>query len=549
MTDDTTTTDDTDQPTPDDGLMIDAEFETLVADRFEDEDVSLHPRQWDGALVTPDPIAIIHGPPGTGKSTVSGFSAGHDILTARRPRRILLTGPTTRAVRELYGAFVDAWAEVAPGAPTPAGWSTTVRARLLTSPDCVPIDVPRAPEVLDHEEVNYRDGMVAGTLDDALTDPPFDRPTVIAGTPGKIDRLVDNMGGDSNDPRWDTVICDEASMIDASTLALATGPLAPFETDDPEGGRLYLVGDHRQLPVIRKAEWDQVRRPRTERHQPQAPALDLLRYINGHDVEFQTPARGDQQGVGQDAITYIPLERSYRMHHVIADQLQPVYARDELEFYSERERTLPPRPGPVATPGLQTALLPGPLTVIIHDDDRGAESNPTEVDIVTGLVRDVATLFPDESIGVVTPHNAQKTLLQSDCGDLADTVDTVNGFQGAGEDVLIASLTVASEAAQDREDSWLLDHRRLNVALSRARQKLIVVVPQTLLDFQPDKISTARDAQVLAELVGNVREAAASVPGRSHTDTTVQEMVGPLVDSLRSHGAAGVEIHTHPPDS
>lgn len=534
--------------------MTDEEFDRVLTTEFESENGTLHDRQRAGATVSPRPIAIIHGPPGTGKSLVSGVTATEEILTAGRPRRLLLTGPTTRAVRELYGAFAEAWTTIAPAVTLPGGSSPRVRARLLTGTGCTPIDIPDRSPVIDHDEVNYRNGTAAGSVHDALTVPRRDVPTVLAGTPGKVDRFVDQMPGSATEDRWDTVICDEASMIDAATLSLTTGPLVPFAFDgvgsrpqsDGPGGRLYLVGDHRQLPVIRKADWTAIRRPGADRHQPQAPALDLVRYLHGHEVEFQTPSTGGQRGLGQDAITYVPLERSYRMHTVIAEHLQPVYARDDLTFYSEETATLPSRATAAPTAGLETATLPGPLTVIRHDDTRGDESNPTEADIVAGLTDDLGETFPDRSIGIVTPHNAQKTLLRRTCPDGVDTVDTVEGFQGAGEDILLASLTVASEAAQDSKERWLLDHRRLNVALSRAREKLVVVVPQSLLDYQPDKLSTARDAQVLADLEQRVREVAEDTTGHATTNTTVEELVGPVLPSLRSHGAATVDVYTHP---
>lgn len=560
MTDDTATRADreadatgrADSPeTTADGTLTDDGFRTVLRERVENDDVELHPRQWEAVMATPQPITMIHGPPGTGKSTVGGLSVGQELAVSPRPRRVLLTGPTTRAIRELYGAVIEAWAQLAPGVPATPTRPTRLRTRLLTQPDCQPFDLPLRSGEIDHEEVNYRDGAAAQTLHDALTSGSIDRPTVIAGTPGKVDKFVAQMPSDASTPRWDTVVCDEASMIDAGTLALTTGPLAPFDYggtaadgDQPAAtGRLYLIGDHRQLPVIRKAEWDTIRRPGTERHQPQAPALNLIRYLHGQKVEFDTPISGNQRGLARDDITYIPLERSYRMHTIIADHLEPVYLRDDLDFHSEETDTLDWSWSPAPTAGLDTVFHPGPLTVVIHDDTRGGESNPTEADLAAAISEEVTTVHHKKSIGVVTPHNAQKSLIRARCGESVDTVDTVEGFQGAGEDALIASLTVASESVQDREDAWLLDHRRLNVALSRAREKLVVIVPRTLLEFRPDELSTFRDAQVLGELVDSVTTAA---DDHMTTETTVQDMAGPVLDSLRSHGAASVEVYTHP---
>lgn len=527
--------------------LTEGQSESIVEQHFEVDGIELHENQRIGIQVDPKPIAIIHGPPGTGKSTVSGLSITQELLTAAQPRRVLLFGPTTRAVHEVYHAFTEAWTKLAPAVGRSAGWSTQVRGRLLTGSSSESLDIPSAPQVLDHEEVNYRDLKKASELGEALTDRPLQRPTVIAGTPGKVDKLVSQMNGGGNVPRWDTVLCDEASMIDVGKLALATGPLAPFDYDQNNGtGRLYLVGDHRQLPVIRKADWESIRRPGTARHHPQAPALNLIRYLYGHDVEFKTPSKGSQRGRGANTITYIPLERSYRMHAVIAEHLQAVYRNDDLEFHSEETATLDSRWGPAPTSGLRTATLPGPLTVITHGDDRGGQSNPTEADLVAGLASYFESRWPNKTIGVVTPHNAQQSLVKRLCGDSVDAVDTVNGFQGSGKDILLASMTVGSESVQEDEGAWLLDHRRLNVALSRAREKLLVIIPQTLLEFQPSELSTYRDLQILAQMERNVREKAISTPSHATTETDVRSMVKPIYSPLQSHGSTIVNVYTHP---
>ncbi|MGL2717094.1 C-terminal helicase domain-containing protein [Helicobacter pylori] len=81
-----------------------------------------------------------------------------------------------------------------------------------------------------------------------------------------------------------------------------------------------------------------------------------------------------------------------------------------------------------------------------------------------------------KTIGIITPYNAQKRRLRSEvekCGfknfdELK--IDTVDAFQGEEADIIIYS-TVKTYGNL----SFLLDSKRLNVAISRAKENLIFV--------------------------------------------------------------------------
>jgi ATP-dependent RNA/DNA helicase IGHMBP2 len=94
-------------------------------------------------------------------------------------------------------------------------------------------------------------------------------------------------------------------------------------------------------------------------------------------------------------------------------------------------------------------------------------------------IRKVAALaaagVPPRAIAVITPYAAQVRLIRRELGALdieGVEVDSVDGFQGREKETIVISL-VRSNA--DQEIGFLADIRRMNVAMTRARRKLIVI--------------------------------------------------------------------------
>ena len=81
-----------------------------------------------------------------------------------------------------------------------------------------------------------------------------------------------------------------------------------------------------------------------------------------------------------------------------------------------------------------------------------------------------AGVLPRE-IAIITPYSAQARLLRGLINESEIEIDTVDGFQGREKEAVVISL-VRSNA--QGELGFLSDTRRMNVALTRARRKLIV---------------------------------------------------------------------------
>ena len=99
--------------------------------------------------------------------------------------------------------------------------------------------------------------------------------------------------------------------------------------------------------------------------------------------------------------------------------------------------------------------------------------NVAEVQLVGTLVRELRVRdVPTTSIGVITPYRAQARALQHATGSLVD-VSTVDKYQGRDKQCIIVSLVLSS--AQCDAGRLLGDWRRINVAMTRAKSKLVVV--------------------------------------------------------------------------
>jgi superfamily I DNA and/or RNA helicase len=105
--------------------------------------------------------------------------------------------------------------------------------------------------------------------------------------------------------------------------------------------------------------------------------------------------------------------------------------------------------------------------------DSFSYSNISEQEAVLEAVKALmgCRLFP-EDIGIISPYEQQVNQLKEKLGDTGIDIKTVDGFQGREKEVIVISFVRANESGQL---GFLTDYRRLNVALTRAKRKLILI--------------------------------------------------------------------------
>lgn len=320
--------------------------------------------------------------------------------------------------------------------------------------------------------------------------------TLVFATPARLYKLVDNFDVGQTDSvapeEWlagdaaffDLLAVDEASMMRLPSF-LAVGA---FLRDEAQ---ILVAGDQRQMPPVRQHEWDQEYRRTVRERLPALSALDYCRLLRGDNVDGVDEEHCVVAGTAD--LPLYPLERSYRCHEQVADFLREhVYAQDDIPYYSEEDATVR-NPNPVSE-GVGRVLCdpdvlatadaePHALTLVVHDEAASRQSNTVEAAIGAAIAR---STHEDDALGIVTPHNAQRGLLNTYLDDVE--CDTVERYQGGQRPVILVSATASDPDFVQVESEFLLNPNRLNVAMSRMQRGLIVVASEQVFDIIPPEV-------------------------------------------------------------
>ncbi|MGH0255231.1 DEAD/DEAH box helicase [Sinorhizobium meliloti] len=460
---------------------------------------NLNGSQWDAWREAMEKrLALIWGPPGTGKSqTLRAILLGLllEAHAADKVIRILVTSNTYDATDNVV---LRTFRQIAALGEARTGKVRLARLR-SESKEAVP-GLPTGVNLLNDKDApgirDLHDLLSAGTMSAIVSAPP-QQVTKFAGLKGNVAQ-----------PLFDVVLIDEASQMDMANAVLALAPIA-------EGGSTIIVGDPKQLPPIQAV---------------QAP-LGLEKLV-GSVYDFVA----DQRGVISS-----DLLENYRSNSSIVGlgRFAGYPAGLTARFPDLRLRLETPLPTtpPMNWPRnlafgaeLSRLLDPSqPISAFIYPEGRSSQWNDFEAQIVAALLwmlrgqlgagldgdphatgatlHDAASFWTD-AVGVVTPHRAHKALVVSKLqalfeplGDdrklIRNAVNTVERFQGQQRDVIIASYALGDPDAIADEDEFLLSLNRFNVMASRPRAKLVVLASQEVINHLPGDLEVMRDSRLL----------------------------------------------------
>lgn len=410
-------------------------------------------------------VAIIHGPPGTGKTTTlaevieQAVVAGDKVLACApsntavdnllerlvtRLDSVLRVGHPARVFEALRGHTLDELVE--------ADESQHVIRDMYREAESLMRKASRDSRGRDahrHRRECYAEAKTlrqhARQLERHVVQQVLSSANVVCTTMTIDDDLL-------GERRFDLVVIDEACQSTEPALWQAM-----LRAD-----RIVVAGDHCQLPPT---------------------VLSSEAAKQGFQVSPMERLIG-QSGDG----CYRRLTVQYRMHDAImrfaSDRF---YGGELIADESVKRRRLNDLPA--------LAACDGDFPTLEYWDTAGAEwreefepdgeskRNPQEATWVAGQVKQLldAGLEPSQ-IAVIAPYAAQVRLLRNRLRIPGLEIDTVDGFQGREKEAVIITLVRSNPSG---EIGFLADTRRTNVALTRARRALRIIGDSSTLGGHP----------------------------------------------------------------
>ncbi len=284
-------------------------------------------------------------------------------------------------------------------------------------------------------------------------------------------------------------IVDEASQILEPQII---GLLAAHTDGKPDIDRFVLIGDEKQLPAVVQQGTDEsaVSKPELQAiglNDCRLSLFERMLHLYGYDA----------QGYPIPDVCHL-LTRQGRMHHDIADfPSEHFYGGKltEVPLVHQTEATPSDSPEEEEAVRLLDTQRVSFISCLPSDNpDEPDKVNTIEARLIARLAKHVydlspTTFNPSFTLGVIVPYRNQISTVRLELQRYGIdalqriTIDTVERYQGSQRDVIIYSFTakkkyqlsfLTSNEYVDERTGQVID-RKLNVAMTRARKRLVLV--------------------------------------------------------------------------
>lgn len=432
-------------------------------------------------ILTANNLAIVHGPPGTGKT--STLVQAIKALLKQDNKQILVVAPSNTAVDLLTERLSEIGINVLrvgnPARVSQRLQAMTMDSKITAHPQFKEIKNLKK-QASEYKNMAHKYKRNFGRAEQEQRKALFNEAykimkeveqseqylgdQIISGAQVVTATLVGSNHYTIKHLKFDTVIIDEAAQ------ALEPACWIPIL----KARKVIFAGDHCQLPPTIKS--------------------------------YEAAKKGLNQTLMEKAVAKHPetvtlLEEQYRMHDEIMGYSSMVFYNNGLKGHDT-----------VA----QATLFPGDLPFSFIDtsgcgfDEKIEDNKISNVEEAAFLLRHLNQyigelklhkedyIFP--TIGIISPYQEQvKTIMpmMEDYEQISEitgqiSVNTIDSFQGQEKDVIYISLTRSNTA---RSIGFLEDIRRINVAMTRAKKKLVIIGDATTLsrsNFYNDLIDYAQ---------------------------------------------------------
>ena len=408
-------------------------------------------RAWIADAETGKSLSILHGPPGTGKTTSLIAFIGRAVT---RGEKLLVCAPSNAAVDLLVTGCADrGWPVVRIGHPmrldesviqwgldaqvekdasfkqvkalrkrADASWKEANRFHRNFGPE------ERAARTHNKREARSLESEAADLESYIAERLVRDAAVVCCTLAGAADELVARM-------QFDWVVMDESgqAMQPAALIAMRRAK------------KLILAGDPFQLPPVIKSD-------------------EAIK--KGLEISILERAMGPQVHM---------LTEQYRMHPQIMAPASAAFYEGKLQASARMPQHRCDEQAllfiDTAGRGFEEEQAPGSESSL----------NKEEACFVIERVEELLANHPDYSIGIIAPYRAQVDQLITqmterlgpNCFETNSiTCATVDAFQGQERDIMVISLTRSNGTG---EIGFLKEYRRMNVAMTRAKHHLLIV--------------------------------------------------------------------------
>ncbi len=387
-----------------------------------------------------DDYFLLEGPPGTGK-TNRMLRSMVDYLLSDPEETILCTALTNRAVDEICSALEHLWQD-------------GLVLRLGT------------PDATEHREISL--AVRARTDDFERLASLLQHARVIVAT---VPYLNANQEIFSLRMPTTTIVDEAAQLLEPHLLTLAA-----------HSRRMIMIGDVCQLPAVVQQE----ERGCRVQH-PLFEAIELERLDRSLFERLLRLAKRNHWDHVWGRLT-----EQARMHRLIAHFPGTAFYGTVFRSMQRWQEEAPVLLTNEALP----ELLHHRLVFIDTPCESSSGYNTAEAELAAACVCALASTMSGhrlrEHIGVITPFRKQIRAIAEQLGETAYeiTIDTVERFQGSERDHIIISCAVNSKRqlrlieSLAEVDGRTID-RKLNVALTRARQQVIILGNRELLEQSP----------------------------------------------------------------